>query len=232
MTYFAPTPPAVRPLLVPQPELVDPETEVASRDTGGARPRATPYPFCVATAGAGFLTLEEAARVAGHARWVEDRLFATVGEWVAVEDDPAAKSLFSAHSLRHAWHASIWRDRIPRVAHLDPDALTVPAGPGVAARMDELAAAAASGADGTLERLTLVTGVLSDLVAEYRDRIARAHPLADGPTVRWLRFVVADEVSVLEELAAVAEGRSGVVRARKHRVGAGDWLGLAKRTGA
>jgi hypothetical protein len=177
---------------------------------------------------AALLTLEEAARVAGHARWLEDRLFATVGEWVAVEDDPAAKALFSAHSLRHAWHASIWRDRIPRVAHLDPDALTVPAGSGVAARMEDLAAAPASGADATLERLSLVTGVLHGLVADYRERIARAHPLADGPTVRWLGFVVADEVSGLEELAAVAEGRGGVVRFRDQRLGAGDWLGLAK----
>ena len=55
--------------------------------------------------GAGFLSLEEAARVAGHARWLEDRLFAATGAWVGVEDEAAAKSLFSAHSLRLAWHA-------------------------------------------------------------------------------------------------------------------------------
>ena len=178
------------------------------------------------------LTLEEAARVAGHARWLEDRLFAAVGGWAAVEDDLAAKALFAAHSLRHAWHASVWRDRIPRVAHLDPDALTVPARPGVAARMADLAAATGGGADGTLERLTLLTGVVEGLVAEYRERVASAHPLADGPTVRWLGFVLADEVSALEELAAAARGRSGVMRVRDHRVGPGDWLGLAAPAGA
>ena len=173
------------------------------------------------------LTLEEAARVAGHARWLEDRLFSAVGEWVAVEDDPAAKALFSAHSVRHAWHAAVWRDRFPRAAHLDADALTVPAGPGVAAVVGDLAAATATGADGTLERLTRLALVLRGLVGDYRDRIARAHPLADGPTLRWLGFVLADEVAALEEIEAVQEGRSGVVRVLDHGLRTGALLGMA-----
>ena len=173
------------------------------------------------------LTLEEAAQVAGRARWLEDRLFSVVGGWVVVEDDPPAKALFAAHSLRHAWHASVWRDRIPRVAHLDPEALTVPAGAAVVARIDDLAGATASGPDGTLERLSLLTAVVEGLVAAYRERIARAHPLADGPTVRWLGFVLADELSALGELTALVRGRSDVVRGRHHGVGPGDWLGLA-----
>jgi hypothetical protein len=176
---------------------------------------------------AGVLTLEEAARVAGHARWLEDRLFSVTGAWMAGEDDPAAKALFSAHSLRHAWHASVWRDRIPRVAHLDAEALTVPAGPEVAALMDDLAGATANGPDGTVERLTLLEVLLQGLVADYHERVVRAHPLADGPTVRWLGFVLADEVGVLEELKAVQKGRSGVVRARDHDLEPGVCLGLA-----
>jgi hypothetical protein len=155
-----------------------------------------------------------------------------VGEWVAVEDDPAAKAIFSAHSLRHAWHASVWGDRFPRVAHLDADALATPAGPGVAAVLDDLAAATASSPDGTLERLTLLSWVLRGLVADEQERVARAHPLADGPTVRWLGFVLADEVAALEELTKLLKGRSGVVHVRDRRVGTGDWLGLASRSGA
>jgi hypothetical protein len=186
----------------------------------------------LSAAGTRVLTLEEAARVAGHARWVEDRLFSVTGEWVAVEDDPAAKALFSAHSLRHAWHASVWGDRFPRVAHLEVDALTVPAGPGVAAVLDDLAAATAAGPDGSLERLTLLSVVLQGLVGDDRERVARAHPLADGPTVRWLGFVLADEVTALEELTTLLKGRSGVVHVRDHGVRPGDWLGLAPPTGA
>ncbi len=176
------------------------------------------------------LTLEDAARVAGHARWLEDRLFSVTGGWVAVEGDPVAKALFSAHSLRHAWHASVWRDRIPRVAHLDPDALTVPAGPEVAGLVDDLAAATATGPDGTLERLTLLRVLLQGLVADYRARIARAHPLADGPTVRWLGFVLADEVAAHEELKALPRGRSGVVGMRDAGL-PGGVLGLASPSG-
>jgi hypothetical protein len=173
-----------------------------------------------------FLTLEEAARVAGHARWLEDRLFAVAGEWVGAEADAAAKAVFSAHSLRHAWHASVWRDRLPRVAHLDADALTVPASSAVAAVVDELAAATTAGADATLERLTLLAQVLEVMIAAYRDRAARAHPLADGPTVRWLAFVMADEVAALDEVRALLGKRSAVPGLPLRELEPGALLGL------
>jgi hypothetical protein len=156
-----------------------------------------------------FLTLEEAARLAGHARWLETRLFEVLGGWVASEPDPAAKALFSAHSLRHAWHAEVWRDRLPRVAHLHPDALTVPAAPGVAELLDALASG--PGDEATFERLVgLGSVVLPTLVDDYTERLARAHPLADGPTVRWVGFVLADELAGLREVAALQrEGGAG-----------------------
>jgi hypothetical protein len=128
---------------------------------------------------------------------------------VATEPDPAAKALFSAHSLRHAWHADVWRDRLPRVAHLDPDALTVPAAPEVVDLLDALAASAAAAEDGTAYRLAGLGGlVLPTLVADYQERLARAHPLADGPTARWLGFVLADEVAGLREVAALHGGEA------------------------
>ena len=178
------------------------------------------------------LTLEEAARVAGHARWLEERLFSVVGAWVAVEEDRAAKALFSAHSLRHAWHASVWRDRFPRVAHLELDALTVPASEAVADRLDDMAAAGAPGPEGTRRRVVLLAALLQDLVDTYRDRAARAHPLADGPTVRWLGFVLADETAALQELQSLStDGEPGAWVAT-HGVRPGDWLGLAPPPGA
>ncbi|HYX44839.1 MAG TPA: hypothetical protein VE760_07335 [Acidimicrobiales bacterium] len=178
-----------------------------------------------------FLTLEEAARVAGHARWLEDRLFSVTGEWVAVEDDPAAKAVFSAHSLRHAWHASVWSDRIPRVAHLEPDALTAPAGPDVSAFVNGLAAATRKGADGTRERMTLLGALLRGLVADYRERVARAHPLADGPTVRWLGFVLADEIAALDEIDAVLAECPPGPELRRPPLERGALLGVASPIG-
>lgn len=173
-----------------------------------------------------FLTLEDAARVAGHARWLEDRLFAVVGEWVAAEDDPEAKALFAAHALRHAWHASVWRDRFPRVAHLDADALTVPASPGVTAAVDDLVAATGAGPEATARRLSLLAQLLTLLVAAYRDRIARAHPLADGPTVRWLGLVLADEVAALDAVRSGLSGKGAESRLRVHDLDARAVLGL------
>ena len=120
----------------------------------------------------------------------------------------------------------MWRDRIPRVAHLDPDALTVPAGPGVAVLADDLAAVTAAGPEGTLARLDLLGQVLASLVDAYRDRIARAHPLADAPTVRWLGFVLADEVAALTEVRALSDGRKAAVPVRHPQLETGVLLGL------
>lgn len=137
------------------------------------------------------LTLEESARVAGHARWTETRLFEVMGSWVTVEPDATAKVLWSTHSRRHATAAQIWRDRQPRVAHLDRNALTVPAGPGVAALVDALAGLVEPSA--TVARLVAVARVVEPRrLAAYANRVARAHPLADDPAVRWTRFLLAD----------------------------------------
>ncbi|HEX3393723.1 MAG TPA: hypothetical protein VHS52_04275 [Acidimicrobiales bacterium] len=140
---------------------------------------------------AAVLTLEESARVAGHARWLETRLFEVMGSWVRVEPDAAAKVLWSAHSRRHATAARIWRDRQPRVAHLDPDALTVPAGPGVTALVDALAGLVEPSA--TVARCAAVARVVEPgRLAAYATRVEQAHPLADGPVSWWTRFLLAD----------------------------------------
>ncbi|HEX2272501.1 MAG TPA: hypothetical protein VHG90_01340 [Acidimicrobiales bacterium] len=144
--------------------------------------------------------------MAGHSRWLETRLYEVLGAWVAVEPDPEVKSAFAAHSLRHAWHAEVWRERVPKVAHLDADALTVPAGEAVAGMVGALEEAA--GADQTIERLVGVARlVLPRLVAAYRVRLEAAHPLADGPTVRWLGLVLADEGAALAEVDRLLQAR-------------------------
>ncbi len=152
-------------------------------------------------AGSDALTLEESARVAGHARWLETRLFEVLGSWVAAEPDAAAKVLWSTHSLRHATGADVWRRRQPRVAHLDRDVLTVPAGPGVAAIVDALAGLVDP--EATASRLVAVARVVEPRrLAAYRHRCERAHPLADGPTLRWTKFLLTDA----ETCRAEAEG--------------------------
>jgi len=153
-----------------------------------------------------FLPLEEAAKVAGHARWLETRLFEVLGSWVAIESDAAAKVLWSTLSLRHAGHAAGWHDRQPRVAHLDPDALTVSAGAGATALIAALSAMVEP--TQTVPRLAVVARVVQPrLLTAYRARNELAHPLADGPTSRWMTVLLSDGAAATEESHALLDRR-------------------------
>ena len=153
-----------------------------------------------------FLTLEDSARVAGNCRWLEARLFEVLGSWVAAEPDPPVKALWSTASLRHAANAAGWRERQPRVAHLDPDALTVASGPGVSSLVDALREMADPGQ--TVARLAAVTRVVQPrLLTTYRARAERAHPLADGPTVRWTAVLLAEGEAARARAGALLDAR-------------------------
>ena len=54
-------------------------------------------------------------------RWiaVEELLFETLGRWARKLPDPAVKRLFGTWCHRHAWHAELWRDRLPSVVALN-----------------------------------------------------------------------------------------------------------------
>ncbi len=152
------------------------------------------------------LTLEQSAAVAGHARWLETRLFEVLGSWVAVEPDAAVKVLWSTLSRRHAAHAAGWHDRQPRVAHLDPETLTVAAGANVASLVAALGALVQAGE--TVSRLVAVARVVEPrLLAAYRARAEQAHPLADGPTVRWTAVLLADGEAALTDAGTLLDAR-------------------------
>jgi hypothetical protein len=64
-----------------------------------------------------------------------------------------------------------------------------PADAATAEQIDSLAAAT-----GTVERLcSLYEVVLPGLIAVYTDHLERSTPVTDGPTIRALRLVLADE---------------------------------------
>jgi len=140
---------------------------------------------------------------------LEARLFEVIGAWVTAEADAAAKVLWSTHSRRHATAAQVWHDRQPRVAHLDRDTLTVPAGPGVAALVDALAGMVdLVEPPATLERLVAVARVVEPgRLAAYRHRAEQAHPLADGPVLRWTRFLIADSETCLTDADVLLDAR-------------------------
>ena len=147
----------------------------------------------VAVAGHGLSvgTLAELAAWLGHARYLERRCFELQGGWVADTPEPAVKATLAEQCYHHAWHAEVWEARFPAGYGHDLDVATVPASDGLA---DALAALA--DAPGTLERLLGFHRVLQPRkIAAYDHLRADANPVSDGPVLRWLDLVVADEVA-------------------------------------
>jgi hypothetical protein len=136
-------------------------------------------------------SLAETARRLGRLRWVELRLFEVVGGWVASTPEAEVKAMLATQSYHFAWHGRVWAERFPAgYGHDLEEATTAGDDGGLAAWMDQLAALEDSPA-----RLTgLYRVVLPRLVVAYRRWREEADPVADGPLLRWLGFVLADEV--------------------------------------
>jgi hypothetical protein len=121
-------------------------------------------------------------------RWiaVEDLLFETLGRWAREFGEPAARRVFGTWCHRHAWHAELWRARLPTVDaltadHDDVEAWIAPlrvALEGVNTSDEAVAAMRES-----------VLPALEAAVTEHRDA---TDPLLDGPTARTLDLVAAD----------------------------------------
>lgn len=137
-------------------------------------------------------------QLAGWARrWIaiEELLFETLGRWARDLPEPDVKRLFGTWCHRHAWHAELWRDRLPTVDSL------ADSGDDVEAWIEPLRAALADVRTSEEAVAALRESVLPALeaaVTEHRDAI---DPLLDGPTARVLELVGADlaaETRVLE----------------------------------
>ena len=156
------------------------------------------------------LPLGRTAELVGEYRWIETTLFTLLGTWVLDVPIAAVQVNLDAQSMRHAWHADLWGDRLPVLAGVDPDALTRPSratavlfdalegvvpvaeGPGStwpAADLEGVARPAA------LPRLAgLYRVVLPRLVTTYTRHLRVVAPVADGPLRRALRLVLRDDI--------------------------------------
>ena len=70
------------------------------------------------------LTLDDTAALVGEYRWIEAALYRLLGEWVGDMPIAAVQVHLDAQSMRHAWHAELWSDRLPVLAGADPDGWT------------------------------------------------------------------------------------------------------------
>ncbi len=148
-------------------------------------------------------TIERSGQRIGRHAWIEMRLFEVLGRWSGSVVDPQARALFARQSHHHAWHAELWHDLLPALPHLPASRLVVPdeASARLAATLgdvDERTDPATD--DGVAARLAAVYGVaLPRLVDSYDDHLEHTTVVADGPTTRVLRLVLAD---LADDLAA------------------------------
>ncbi len=150
------------------------------------------------------VSLHEWGRALGRLRWVELRLFEVLGEWVTAVTEPGVKALLATHSRHHGWHAEIWGERLRDLPGADADDLLVPANDSLVRALDDVAGSEKT--DETIERLAGVYGaVLPRLTGAYAELRAAATPASDGPFLRWLDVVLADEVRHETELELVVQ---------------------------
>ena len=141
----------------------------------------------------GSFSIEETGRRAGHYRWAEVKLFETLGGWIATVPEPDVKMRLGTHCHKHAWHADLWRERLPALRGTDPDRLTQPANDALVRFFDAMTEPGAP--DTTLEKLTGVYRVLIPrFIAAYTHHLNNTSEITDAPTVRSLRFILQDEL--------------------------------------
>ena len=141
----------------------------------------------------GLFSVEESARRVGAYKWVEMRLFEALGGWVATVPEMDVKIRLGTHCYKHAWHADLWHKRLPELREMNPDRLTQPANDGMVRFVEALTAPEAPGE--TIEKLVGVYRVLiPHKVAAYTFHLNATSSITDAPTIRWLRFILEDEM--------------------------------------
>lgn len=150
-------------------------------------------------------------------RWiaVEALLFETLGRWAQDAPEPSAKRVFATWCHRHAWHAELWRTRLPAIGGrlrapgaaddrrggradgtagdagggVHPEAAVVDVWLGPLRRVLTDPATATTTEAKRSFLAGAVLGAVSDAIDEHRRAID--HRL-DGPTARLLDLVEAD----------------------------------------
>jgi hypothetical protein len=143
------------------------------------------------------MTLDESARRLGSIVWFERRLFEVMGRWVPSTPERSVKLMLARQSRHHAEHAAAVEVVLPETRDHDPATLITAGDPAAAARVEAVA-----GRVGTEERLrSLVDELIPHRLAACEAFLAEAAPVRDGPGIRALIFVLAEERAELTDLA-------------------------------
>jgi hypothetical protein len=154
--------------------------------------------------------IEATARLLVAYAWIEGRLFEILGDLSKRAGDPPEVAAFlDAQSQQHAWHASLFAERVPALPGHEPSAPDAAPSAALGALFDALAAAG-SGMDALALSARLV---LPRLVTGYRRHLHHTRAASDGAVARALRLVVRDDIDALLDAEALleallAEGRA------------------------
>ena len=140
----------------------------------------------------GLFDVEESARRVGVYKWIEMRLFETLGGWVATVPELDVKLILGRHCYHHAWHAELWDKRLPELREMNTTRLTVPANDAVEELIEAIREPEAP--DLTIEKLVGVYRVLIPRkIAAYTYHLNATSRITDAPTQRSLGFILQDE---------------------------------------
>ena len=141
------------------------------------------------------MTIDEGARRIGGLVWAERRLFELTGGWVATTPEPEPKVTLAVSSRRFGDHAVALAVLLPDTRDHTPEAMVAPVGDAAAA-FD-----LAQGATTTPERLAVLSDALSaGHLAALEEYLADAVPVRDGPGIRVVTAVLAEDRAVFERL--------------------------------
>ncbi len=140
----------------------------------------------------GAFDVAESARRVGHYKWVETKLFEALGGWIATVPELDVKMRFGTHCYKHAWHAELWHKRLPELREMNPDRLTQPPNDEFVAFITAMTEPEDAGL--TIEKLVGAYRVLiPHKIAAYTYHLNNTSEITDAPTIRSLRFALADE---------------------------------------
>jgi hypothetical protein len=144
------------------------------------------------------MNLDESARRLGGLVWTERRLFELLGGWVVSTPEPDIKLALAHTSRRHGDHALTLGDLLPDTRDHDPESLVAPPDGG------DGAFAAAAAAATTAERLDAVEARIAPAhLGALEAYLADASPVRDGPAIRVVGAVLAEDAAALGALAAL-----------------------------
>lgn len=184
----------------------------------GPERHARPFPYWDRRRLIGEWTVEESVERIVNYRWAQQHVSAALGGWVATIPELDVKSMLGPHCYQHAWHADLWRQRLPELKEANEDRAE-PANDAFVTFMDELTSP--DEGDQTIEKLVGIYRVMvPHLLAVYTFHQKVTSDIVDAPTVRILGFILADLHNQIAEGEMMIQD---LARTEELRRRAGTW---------